>query len=253
MIFVPPLLYWSALTISLREMRTFLGPILRLATGLVIVTMCAVAAVVHFLAPSVGWPEAFVLGAIVSPPDPVAAARDRARDDARVHDRALRVGVHLDLRRRRRPSREEAERRDAVKEAVLHRVGGASRRGLARDRARASTHHSRRRAFSFARPHHLRHVWRDLHDARGAGSDSWRMERRRRRSDWCVSRWPTRRSTGGARSLAMRKCRGMLWPRCDASFSIGGARRNGRICRRSATGLRRGSGGRFAPASCVRR
>jgi Na+/H+ antiporter len=73
-IFVPPLLYWSALTISLREMRTFLGPILRLATGLVIVTMCAVAAIVHFLAPAVGWPEAFVLGAIVSPPDPVAAS-----------------------------------------------------------------------------------------------------------------------------------------------------------------------------------
>src|SRR5450432_360223 len=72
-IFVPPLLYWSALTISLREMRTFFGPILRLATGLVIVTMCAVAAIVHFLAPMVGWPEAFVLGAIVSPPDPVAA------------------------------------------------------------------------------------------------------------------------------------------------------------------------------------
>lgn len=72
-IFVPPLLYWSALTISLREMRTFLGPIVRLATGLVIVTMCAVAAVVHFFAPMVGWPAAFVLGAIVSPPDPVAA------------------------------------------------------------------------------------------------------------------------------------------------------------------------------------
>jgi CPA1 family monovalent cation:H+ antiporter len=73
-IFVPPLLYWSALTISLRELRAFLGPIVRLATGLVIVTMCAVAAVVHFLAPMVGWPEAFVLGAIVSPPDPVAAS-----------------------------------------------------------------------------------------------------------------------------------------------------------------------------------
>ena len=72
-IFVPPLLYWSALTISIREMRTFFGPIVRLATGLVIVTMCAVAAIVHFLAPMVGWPEAFVLGAIVSPPDPVAA------------------------------------------------------------------------------------------------------------------------------------------------------------------------------------
>ena len=72
-IFVPPLLYWSALTISLREMRTFLGPIVRLATGLVIVTMAAVAAIVHLLAPQVGWPAAFVLGAIVSPPDPVAA------------------------------------------------------------------------------------------------------------------------------------------------------------------------------------
>jgi Na+/H+ antiporter len=73
-LFVPPLLYWSALTISLREMRAFLGPILRLATGLVIVTMVAVAAMVHLLAPQVGWPAAFVLGAIVSPPDPVAAS-----------------------------------------------------------------------------------------------------------------------------------------------------------------------------------
>jgi CPA1 family monovalent cation:H+ antiporter len=73
-IFVPPLLYWSAFTISLREMRTFLGPIVRLATGLVIVTMAAVAAIVHFLAPQVGWPEAFVLGAIISPPDPVAVS-----------------------------------------------------------------------------------------------------------------------------------------------------------------------------------
>jgi Na+/H+ antiporter len=73
-IFVPPLLYWSALTISLREMRAFLGPIVRLATGLVIVTMAAVAAIVHLLAPQVGWPAAFVLGAIVSPPDPVAAS-----------------------------------------------------------------------------------------------------------------------------------------------------------------------------------
>lgn len=72
-IFVPPLLYWSALTISVREMRTFLGPILRLATGLVIVTMAAVAAIVHLLDPQVPWPEAFVLGAIVSPPDPIAA------------------------------------------------------------------------------------------------------------------------------------------------------------------------------------
>ena len=73
-IFVPPLLYWSALTISLREMRSLLGPIVRLGTGLVIVTIAAVAAIIHALVPSVGWPAAFVLGAIVSPPDPVAAS-----------------------------------------------------------------------------------------------------------------------------------------------------------------------------------
>jgi CPA1 family monovalent cation:H+ antiporter len=39
----------------------------------VIVTMTVVATVVHVLAPAVGWAPAFVLGAIVSPPDPVAA------------------------------------------------------------------------------------------------------------------------------------------------------------------------------------
>jgi monovalent cation/hydrogen antiporter len=72
-LFIPPLLYWGALNISLRELRTFFGPIVRLATGLVIVTIAAVAVVIHFLAPGIGWMEAFVLGAIVSPPDPVAA------------------------------------------------------------------------------------------------------------------------------------------------------------------------------------
>ncbi|MGH7621510.1 MAG: cation:proton antiporter, partial [Gemmatimonadaceae bacterium] len=73
-IFVQPLLYWAALTISLRELRTVLWSVLRLATGLVIVTVCAVAAVAHLLAPAMGWAAAFVLGAIVSPPDPVAAS-----------------------------------------------------------------------------------------------------------------------------------------------------------------------------------
>ena len=44
-----------------------------LAIGLVIVTMVTVAAVAHF-AIGLSWPVAFVLGAVVSPTDPVAAA-----------------------------------------------------------------------------------------------------------------------------------------------------------------------------------
>ena len=50
-----------------------LRPIGLLAIGLVIVTTLAVAATLHALAPAIPWPAAFVLGAIVSPPDAVAA------------------------------------------------------------------------------------------------------------------------------------------------------------------------------------
>lgn len=41
--------------------------------GLVLVTTVAVAATAHFLVDGMSWPAAFVLGAIVSPTDPVAA------------------------------------------------------------------------------------------------------------------------------------------------------------------------------------
>ncbi len=44
-----------------------------LAFGLVIFTTIVVAVVVHAVVPGFGWPVAFVLGAIVSPPDAVAA------------------------------------------------------------------------------------------------------------------------------------------------------------------------------------
>ena len=48
-------------------------PITLLAVGLVIVTMAAVAFVVHTVLPEFTWPLAFTLGAIVSPPDAVAS------------------------------------------------------------------------------------------------------------------------------------------------------------------------------------
>src|ERR1700693_1852750 len=53
--------------------RQNLRPIGLLAIGLVLVTTVAVAAVAHRYMPGIGWAAAFALGAIVSPPDAVAA------------------------------------------------------------------------------------------------------------------------------------------------------------------------------------
>jgi CPA1 family monovalent cation:H+ antiporter len=72
LIFVPPLLYWTALNTSWRDFRENLRSITLLSVGLVIVTMIAVAAAAHAVTPELPWASALVLGAIVSPPDPVA-------------------------------------------------------------------------------------------------------------------------------------------------------------------------------------
>ena len=72
-VFVPPLLYWAALTTSLREFRQQAGPIGRYATVVVLITIVAVAAVAKLVLPELSWAAAFILGAIVSPPDPIAA------------------------------------------------------------------------------------------------------------------------------------------------------------------------------------
>jgi CPA1 family monovalent cation:H+ antiporter len=72
LIFIPPLLYAGAIQFPLRELRNQAGPILRLSVVMVLVSTAAVAAVAHALHPSFTWAAAFTLGAIVSPPDPVA-------------------------------------------------------------------------------------------------------------------------------------------------------------------------------------
>jgi CPA1 family monovalent cation:H+ antiporter len=72
LIFVPPLLYFAAFATSWRDFRDNIRPISFLSVGLVLATMAAIAAVAHRLAPELTWPAAFVLGAIVSPPDPVS-------------------------------------------------------------------------------------------------------------------------------------------------------------------------------------
>jgi len=71
--FLPPLLYSSAFFTSLRELRANVGPIALLAVGLVAVTTAGVAVIAHWAVSGMTWHAAFVLGAIVSPTDPIAA------------------------------------------------------------------------------------------------------------------------------------------------------------------------------------
>src|SRR5216117_3485342 len=69
---LPPLLYPAALFTSWRDFRANLRPIALLAIGLVLFTTVAVAYLAHYF---MGLPLAagFVLGAIISPPDAIAA------------------------------------------------------------------------------------------------------------------------------------------------------------------------------------
>jgi Na+/H+ antiporter len=73
LIFLPPLLYSSSFFASLRDLRRNVGPISALSVGLVLLTCFAVAICVHAVVPDMSWAAAFVVGAIVSPTDPVAA------------------------------------------------------------------------------------------------------------------------------------------------------------------------------------
>ena len=69
---LPPLLYVAAYFTGLRELRQNLRPISLLAVGLVAMTTVGVAVVAHAIT-DLPWAEAFVLGAVVSPTDPIAA------------------------------------------------------------------------------------------------------------------------------------------------------------------------------------
>ncbi|TIC80104.1 Na+/H+ antiporter [Nocardioides sp. GY 10127] len=69
---LPPLLYSAALETSLVDFRAQRRPILLLSVGLVVFTAAGVAVVVHALTP-IGWAASFAIGAVVGPPDAVAA------------------------------------------------------------------------------------------------------------------------------------------------------------------------------------
>jgi monovalent cation/hydrogen antiporter len=70
---LPPLLYGAAFFTSLPDLRANVRPVGLLAVGLVLLTMVVVAVVAHEIVPGLPWAPAFVLGAVVSPTDPIAA------------------------------------------------------------------------------------------------------------------------------------------------------------------------------------
>ena len=70
---LPPLLYSAALNTSLVDFNANRRPILLLSVGLVVFTTLGIGALVHLLLPTLPWWAAFAIGAVVAPPDAVAA------------------------------------------------------------------------------------------------------------------------------------------------------------------------------------
>ena len=70
---LPPLLYAAAIQTSLVDFNANRRPILLLSVGLVAFTTAGVGVLVHWLLPGLGWPASFAIGAVVAPPDAVAA------------------------------------------------------------------------------------------------------------------------------------------------------------------------------------
>ena len=68
---LPPLLFAATQRTTVTEFRQHAGSVFTLAVGLTVATVAVVAVVAH--AAGLPWAVAWVLGAVVSPPDPVAA------------------------------------------------------------------------------------------------------------------------------------------------------------------------------------
>ncbi len=79
LVFLPPLLNAAGFAASPQALRAEAGPLAFLTVGLVLVSMAAVAVVAHAVVPGLGWEACFILGAVVAPTDPVAAAASFSR------------------------------------------------------------------------------------------------------------------------------------------------------------------------------
>lgn len=70
---LPPLLYAAAIKTPVTDFRRNLTPIVSLSVALVVVSALATGLLLHALLPGLGLPAAIALGAVISPPDAVAA------------------------------------------------------------------------------------------------------------------------------------------------------------------------------------
>jgi monovalent cation/hydrogen antiporter len=70
---LPPLLYAAAIQTSLVDFNANRRPILLLSVGLVLFTTLGVGGLVHALLPGISWWASLAIGAVVAPPDAVAA------------------------------------------------------------------------------------------------------------------------------------------------------------------------------------
>ena len=75
LVFLPPILFDAAFKTSWLDFKKAIVPISTLAVTLVFFTTISVGIAAHYFIPGFSWPLAFVLGAIVSPPDAVAVRR----------------------------------------------------------------------------------------------------------------------------------------------------------------------------------
>lgn len=73
-LFLPPILQLAGFTTPIRDFKRNIRTIGLLAIGLVLFTIGTVAVAAHTFIEGMSWPVAFVLGAIVAPPDAVAAS-----------------------------------------------------------------------------------------------------------------------------------------------------------------------------------
>ncbi|CAN5431930.1 Na+/H+ antiporter [soil metagenome] len=85
-IFLPILIYQISSFSSWKDIKKHVRPIAMLSIGHVIFITLLVAIVIHMLLPQLGWPLAFVLGAVISPPDDVAivSIAEKIRMPARI-------------------------------------------------------------------------------------------------------------------------------------------------------------------------
>ncbi len=71
-IFLPVLVYEISAYSSWQDLKKNVRPVILMSVGHVLFITAVVAVVIHALIPQIGWPLAFVLGAVISPPDTVA-------------------------------------------------------------------------------------------------------------------------------------------------------------------------------------